>query len=137
MIELILTAVGALVVGVAAGVILAHRRLRRAIDDTMERTDAALRRNADLQLKLVTADWSLNGRVRGPDEPPLYLMPPGQKKTNCCDDARIAWMDAAKEASDALRAAGHDGDRFYPLTVAAHQPSLGEDCPCEGCRASA
>ena len=74
-------------------------------------------------VELERTAWSLGGRLRGRDEPPLYLMPPGQEHEASCDAARMAWMDAASDASAALRAAGMGttADKFHPVSVRARQ----------------
>lgn len=71
--------------------------------------------------ELEKAKWSLGGRVRGPDEPPIYVMPPGEENTGKCDDARLAWMDKANEAAEMLRTAGltASAEKIHPATRAA------------------
>jgi hypothetical protein len=83
---------------------------------------------AEALLEPITAEleharWGLGGRVRKPTDPPIYLMPPGQEKTGCCDDARLAWMEVANEAARILRAAGMgaSADGIHPETRQANQ----------------
>ncbi len=72
--------------------------------------------------------WSLGGRLRSTTDPPIYLMPPGQKKVTSCDEARLAWMDNSDKASKALRAAGLGlvADKIHPENYPAFQPGISE-----------
>jgi hypothetical protein len=73
-----------------------------------------------LDTQLALAIRSLGGRV---PTKPIYVMPPGQPNTASCDDARMAWMDAAERGARTLRAlgCGEVADAIYPHREASHQ----------------
>ncbi len=46
--------------------------------------------------------------IPGPDdEPVLYILPGGEKRTNSCEEARRAWLNAAVEAGVELKVKPH------------------------------
>lgn len=135
--------------GLAAGLIVfgtLRAKLNQEDQDLikeLEETNTALKTEAKsavealngtvalLSEELAKAKWSLNGRIRGPDDPPIYLMPPGEGNTGRCDDARIAWMDTANKAAEMMRAAGfgESADKIHPATRAATQQLLAPSNP--------
>jgi hypothetical protein len=98
---------------------LALEAAEAAIDER-EQSMGAYR---EINVELDRVSWSLGGRLRSEDEPAIYIQPPGQERTKSCDEARLAWMDAACLASTHLRSAGLPAvaDKIHPSVVQANQ----------------
>ena len=112
---------GGLVAGAAIGAYITYRLVSQAIDRTVSRADAVAVTNAALNAELDRVSVSLGGRLRDPDDPPLYAMPPGCEREKSCDEARLAWMDKCYDASVLMRARGlPEADDYFPVVIRAN-----------------
>ena len=104
----------ATVVGFAAGSLVTRMLVNKLVAEARD----ALR-------ELDDTAWSLGGRLRTREQPPVYLTPPGHpvKKVASCDEARVLWLDHCMAQAEILRDEGHTEAalRLYPLTAAAEQ----------------